>query len=157
MKADLKHSFLEKPVLFWVRLVLGGIFVIASLDKIYRPGDFAQVIYNYQILPDGLINVTAIVLPWLELLLGLFLIFGLWLPGAVLLTNILLMTFLGALVFNATRGLNVHCGCFVTAGEGQPAMTWYLIRDAAFLFMGACLFVQLLLKKGVAECDSDGS
>ena len=62
------------------RLILGVIFIYASIDKIFHPAAFAEAVYNYQILPDALINLTAIVLPWLELILGAFLILGLWLP-----------------------------------------------------------------------------
>ena len=66
-----------------MRLLLGGIFVWASIYKILDPTAFAGVINNYQLLPDALINGFAVTLPWLELVLGVFLIFGLWLPGAV--------------------------------------------------------------------------
>ena len=53
-----------------VRLVLGAVFVFATIDKIRHPAAFAEVVYNYQILPEVLINISAIVFPWLELLLG---------------------------------------------------------------------------------------
>lgn len=138
-------GFLKKPLEFWVRLVLGVIFLIASADKIHHPADFARVIYNYQILPDSLINVTAIILPWLELLLGLCLIIGLWLPGAVTLVNALLSTFLGALLFNLARGLDVHCGCFGTSAKGDPTTAGYLVRDAVFLIMGGYLFFKVVV------------
>ena len=80
------------PVLL-VRWVLGGIFAFASIDKILHPQSFAELIYNYQILPGAWINLTALMLPWLELLLGLLLIFGKWLRPAVILTNLLLVAF----------------------------------------------------------------
>lgn len=140
-------GLLKKTPEFWARLVLGVIFLIASADKIYHPADFAQAIYKYQILPDSLINVTAIILPWLELLLGLCLIIGLWLPGAVTLVNVLLLTFFGALLFNLARGLDVHCGCFSTSAKGDPATVGYLIRDAVFLLMGGYLFFKVVLSR----------
>jgi cobalt-zinc-cadmium efflux system protein len=141
------RTFFKKPLHFWIRLVLGVVFIIASADKIYNPGPFAQAIYNYQILPDVLINLMAIILPWLELFLGIFLIVGFWLPGAVTLANGLLIVFFGALVFNVARGLDVHCGCFSTSADGNPATAWYLIRDAAFLLMGGYLFFKVVLSR----------
>lgn len=51
------------PVLLVVRLFLGAVFVYASLDKILHPQAFAEMVYNYQLLPDVLINLTAIILP----------------------------------------------------------------------------------------------
>jgi cation diffusion facilitator family transporter len=149
-KENTKGHLFGKPLLFWVRLILGAVFIIASVDKIYNPAAFAQAIYNYQILPGVLINLTAIILPWLEILLGLFLLFGLWLPGAVTVMNLLLIAFFGALVFNLARGLDVHCGCFNTAATGDPATAWYLARDAAFLLMGGFLFFKVVLTRGLS-------
>lgn len=135
-----------------IRLILGGVFVYASVDKIIHPAAFAEAVYNYQILPDALINLTAIVLPWLELILGAFLILGLWLPGAALLCNLLLITFFGALVFNLARGLDIHCGCFSTSQEGTSnlCMCLYLIRDGIFLLLGFYLLWRIFLRKSEA-------
>jgi len=142
-----KQSFFKKPLHFWIRLALGAMFIIASADKIYHPAAFARAVYNYQILPDGLINLVAIILPWLEVFLGIFLVVGFWLPGTVTLTGALLLVFYGALIFNVARGLDVHCGCFSTSIEGSPATTWYLIRDAAFLLMGGYLFFKVMVSR----------
>ena len=152
-----KRALFGKPLPFWVRLILGAVFIIASVDKIYNPAAFAQAIYNYQILPGVLINLTAIILPWLEILLGLFLIFGLWLPGTVTVMNLLLIAFFCALVFNLARGLDVHCGCFNTAATGDPATAWYLARDAAFLLMGGYLFFKAVLTRGLSSAPERNS
>ncbi|MBW2000497.1 MAG: DoxX family membrane protein, partial [Deltaproteobacteria bacterium] len=86
------------------RLFLGAVFVHASLDKIHDPEAFAKAVYNYQILPDLLVNIVAIVLPWLELVVGIFLITGLLLPGSVFLAKALMLVFFGAILFNMARG-----------------------------------------------------
>ena len=138
----------SSPVLLVVRLFLGAVFVYASLDKILHPQAFAEMVYNYQILPDVLINLTAIVLPWLELLLGLCLLSRLLFPGAVFLANILLLTFFGALVFNISRGLDVHCGYFSTsATDSGGSMMWYLLRDGVFVLSGLYLWWSIFLSK----------
>ena len=152
-----KGFFHKRRLHFWIRLILGVIFLIASADKIYHPAAFAQAIYNYQILPGNLINITAILLPWLEVLLGLFLIIGLWLPGTVTLTNVVLITFFGALVFNVARGLDVHCGCFSTSAKGDPATAWYLIRDGAFLLMGGYLFFKVVVSRRLSATQGHDS
>ncbi|MCU0573183.1 MAG: DoxX family protein [Syntrophobacteraceae bacterium] len=138
---------MKKPLDFWLRLILGAIFIVSSVGKILDPGAFAKIVYNYQLLPDVLINLVAIILPWLELMLGICLMGGFRLPGAVTLANGLLVVFFGALVFNVARGLDVHCGCFSTSTEGDPATTWYLIRDAAFLLMGGYLFYAVMFAR----------
>lgn len=142
------HRSRNRMILSAMRVLFGGIFVYASIDKILHPAVFAQAVYNYQILPDAFINLTALVLPWLELISGLFIIFGVWLPGSFFVTNLLMVTFFGALVFNIARGLNIHCGCFSTSTEDltDVSMTWYLIRDAMFLLLGGYLFWDILRK-----------
>jgi len=132
------------------RLILGAVFIYASIDKIAHPAAFAKVVYNYQILPDFLINLTAIVLPWLELVLGLFLIIGLLREGSVCIVTVLLMVFLGAMIFNLARGLDIHCGCFSTSTDGtnNVPMAWYVFRDGLFLLPAFYLFFHTFRAQG---------
>ena len=76
-----------------VRILLGAVFLWASLDKIIDPSKFARDISNYHIIPFGLENIIAIVLPWLEFFIGSGLILGVLVDGAVLLSGILLIAF----------------------------------------------------------------
>lgn len=124
------------------RLILGVIFIYASIDKIVHPAAFANDIYNYRILPEALINLTAMVLPWLELILGIFLVVGLFREGSVSMVTLLLLVFFGAMVFNPARGLDIHCGCFHTSirGTDSAPMVWYVFRDGLFLIPACYLF-----------------
>jgi len=133
-----KRKHLSRVFYHGVRLILGVIFIYASYDKILHPKAFAEVVYNYQILPDGLINVTAIVLPWLEMLMGIFLIMGFWMPGTVIWCNTLLVVYIGALCFNLARGLDVNCGCFSTT-RGSSISIETILWDAAFLALSVSL------------------
>ena len=134
--------------LFVTRLILGGVFIYASVDKILHPAAFSEAVYNYQLLPDALINLTAIVLPWLELLLGIALVSGVCLPGAAFLCSALLITFFGAMVFNLARGLDIHCGCFSTSqSTSNLCICLYLIRDGIFLLLGLYLLSNVLFGK----------
>ncbi len=123
----------SKVIILAARLILGGVFVFASIDKILHPAAFAEAVYNYQILPDSLINLAAIVLPWLELVLGSLLISGVWMPGSVLVCNLLLLIFIGILIYNTSRGLDIHCGCFSAEPSEDPQSIWTIARDALFL------------------------
>jgi uncharacterized membrane protein YkgB len=133
---------------FAARWFIAAIFVYASAYKILHPAAFAKDIYNYQILSDFLINLTALVLPWLELFIGSCLLAGIWLPGAVITANGLLFLFLVSFVFNLSRGLDINCGCF-SAGSEAPAMSagWYLLRDALFLAVAVFLFYVVFLQR----------
>ncbi len=119
-----------------LRSLLALLFLYASVDKLLHPADFAAIIRDYRILPEALVNLVAVVLPWVELLLGILLLSGVWLEAALLLANLLLLTFWGALVFNYARGIDVSCGCFSTSREQGGAMGWYVLRDALFVLLG---------------------
>ena len=52
------------------RLYLAHVFLFACWFKIIDPAAFALSVATYQLLPLSLINVTALVMPWAELLAG---------------------------------------------------------------------------------------
>ena len=139
----------SRRLLQWVfhvcRLLLGLVFVYASYDKILHPQAFALAVFNYLIVPDMAVNLIALILPWLELLLGLCLVFGVWLPGATIVGNGLLVFFLGALVFNQVRGLDIHCGCFSTEVQEGAAGLGTVLRDLGFLAMSLYLLFFIFL------------
>lgn len=128
------------------RITLGALFVYASIDKLFNPAAFVDILYNYQILPDRLINLTVIVLPWLEWFVGICLLLNIFSPGAVVLVNLLLVTFFSAVMFNFARGLDISCGCFSTDAEG-PMSILTILRDGFFLILS----VSLLLSVFVSE------
>ena len=130
-----------------VRIGFGVVFVAASIDKIIHPDAFAHAVHNYQLLPDVTINSVAIVLPWLELILGFLLMAGVWIPGGVLLSSGLMTIFFVVLVYNQVRGLDVACGCFSTAPAEKGSGVLYIARDGLFLAMGIYLFVKVFMDK----------
>jgi len=136
-----QQTFYETLVFQGLRIFLGAVFVYAAYDKILHPLDFAKAVYNYQILPDILVNLVALILPFLELFMGICLILGFWLPGATVISSGLMVVFISALVFNLFRGLDVHCGCFSTKGSGEGAGILTVLRDVFFL----CVSIYLLL------------
>ena len=52
----------------WVgaRLLVGGLFLYAAIDKIIKPYHFAAAVQAYQLLPPVLVAFTAVFLPWIE-------------------------------------------------------------------------------------------
>lgn len=128
-----------------VQIALGAIFVAAALPKIVDPPSFAHMIYNYRILPAGLINISAIVMPWVELVTGLCLILGVWVKPARWIVTAMLVVFMIAISINLARGNAIDCGCFDTSAanltydERIEDMWHVLIRDAGMLLMIAQL------------------
>ena len=78
----------DRYLIVTTRIILGAVFLWASFGKILEPGDFARSISNYHIVPFGIENIVALILPWLELLIGMGLILGIMVDGSVQLSLI---------------------------------------------------------------------
>ena len=137
MKRLLTHPWLT----IRVQLALGAIFVIAALPKIADPPSFAHMIYNYRLVPSSLINISALVLPWIELLAGLALILGVWKAAARTVIAVLLAVFIIAISINLIRDNAIDCGCFNVADRGKTHaqrifdMKADVLRDLGMLLM----------------------
>lgn len=115
------------------RILIGGILIYASIDKIYDPGGFARAIDNYHIIPFGFENIMAIILPWLELIVGLCLIFGLFIDGAAFLVIVMMVIFISAITFAILSGYNIECGCGLKPGELVGVQK--IIEDLTYLIL----------------------
>jgi uncharacterized membrane protein YphA (DoxX/SURF4 family) len=124
-----------------VQIALGAVFVAAAIPKIADPPAFAHMIYNYRLVPGALVNGLALLMPWLELLVGVVLILGVWRREAALIAALLLVVFLGAIGWNLARGHAVDCGCFDVRSAGKTPeqllaeMKWVLLRDVGLLIL----------------------
>jgi putative oxidoreductase len=131
--ATLRQIVSNKFVLLGLRLVIGGIFIWASVFKIAEPGEFAKGIYNYRMMPEAAINLMAIVMPWLELICGVLLIIGPGLRGSALLIGFMLLVFIVAISSAIARGLDIDCGCFKVGDGGRIVGLKTLIEDVLML------------------------
>lgn len=95
-----------------VRLFLGGMFITVAVTKIPNPEKFANEIGNYNILPDLFLNLSALILPWVELSTGFLLIFGHKIKESSAIITVLLFTFTIAILSAMFRGLDINCGCY---------------------------------------------
>jgi len=121
-----------------LRIILGLLFIGASLYKIKSPASFAHEIYNYHILPPWAVNPMAIVLPWIQLFAGLALLTNRLKNGAVLLLFAMMIVFQVAVGSALLRGLNISCGCFKSGGN--PA-TWLTFGRDFLIFAGCALLL----------------
>ncbi len=106
----------ESVVLALLRLLLGGLFVLAATMKLQDPQSFAEAIKGFRIvdnarLPHLIVN-AAFVIPWVELLAGLALVLGFWTRAAALAIALALLAFIGGLVSVIARGIDASCSCF---------------------------------------------
>lgn len=133
------RTLASRAALAAFRLLLGGVFIWASVDKILHPAGFAKAIHDYRILPIALVNLAAITLPWVEALAGVLLIAGIWVRAGALVLSVLLGVFLIAIAAALARGLDITCGCFSVSAEGARIAWDLLVRDVALLAVGVHL------------------
>jgi putative oxidoreductase len=136
----MRTLFFHPVIILAARFVLGSVFVIAGVEKIANPEAFARAINNYQMLPVGALNVMALVLPWLEVLAGVFLVFGVRLRASSAVVAAMLLVFIVAISTAMARGLSIDCGCF-TQGAGGEQIGWKkLAEDVALLLLAMQIF-----------------
>ena len=152
--------WLRHPAAYWVVSIgLGAVFIYASLDKIAHPLDFARIVYRYRLAgPSAALGVVpanafAVVLPWLEAVVGVLLVTGLWRREAAAIAAALLVMFLIAVGYVMWQGIDVeHCGCFTVGGEGRGA-GWTLIASDLGL-LAASLYVLLVRPRTVPSASA---
>ena len=131
----------NKWLLLASRLVLGALFIYASLDKVLNPLAFAQIIHNYRITPPSLINIAAVLLPWIELLAGLLLVIGIKVRGSNMTLGLLLLFYVVLLTVTASRGINVACGCFTTSMAVKSNLAIRIVEDLVMLLLSLHIFI----------------
>ncbi len=150
MKRLLAHPWLT----IRVQIALGAIFIIAALPKIADPPSFAHMIYNYRLVPSPLINISALVMPWVELLAGLALILGAWKAAARTVVAIMLAVFIVAISINFFRDNAIDCGCFNVADRGKThEQRIFDMKVDVFRDLGMLLMVGQLWYAGKREED----
>jgi uncharacterized membrane protein YphA (DoxX/SURF4 family) len=119
-----------------LRVAVGGIFVWAGALKIGHADVFAAQITAFRIVPHALIAPLALLLPFFEIVLGGYLIAGLYTRVAAVIAAVGLAIFATAIGSAVARGLSLSCGCF---GPGDKTVTSWpeVARDVAFAAVAA--------------------
>lgn len=143
------------------RLILGGVFLFAGISKALDPGALASSIRSYGLgLPEWFVSLSAYSLPYLEIILGLYLLVGLFTKSSAWATNGLMLLFIVALAQEAARGLEIDCGCFGAVAGNEAGSLWLdALRDVGLLALGlhialtptGRLSVDDLLRRGSSE------
>jgi uncharacterized membrane protein YphA (DoxX/SURF4 family) len=137
-----------------LRLIVGGVFIASAVAKIWDVQishahgiqfshvpdltTFSQDVANYHVPPRALANLVAITLPWIELLAGVLLVFGIWQRASAVVITAMTVVFLIAIGQAVVRGFNINCGCFGTVDARKVGVA-ALAQDAVLLGMAAWL------------------
>lgn len=124
MKAFLDNKYF----IFFLRLIAGLFFIYAAQTKIVASSEFAQAIRAYDIIPDYLSTLPAIILPWIELYCGVFLVAGFYTRSSAVIVNVLMIVFTLNVLVALLRGLDIDCGCGASM-TGINRVSWAKILE----------------------------
>lgn len=138
-------AFLRGPYPTLVsRLVVGGVFLLTGIFKALDVTTFERSIRAYQMVPGALVPIMANGLPWLEIIVGAYVLAGLYRRWSALIAGALLVIFMIAMGQALVRGLTLQCGCFGTALSGaalrEDVNIGSMLRDGVWLLMAAHLY-----------------
>jgi uncharacterized membrane protein YphA (DoxX/SURF4 family) len=121
------------------RLALAAILITAGVLKLGHADDLASVISNFSLgLPGPIVAFIAVALPPFEVLLGIYLAGGWFLPETSAVATVLILAFIAAVASVVARGITAPCGCFGPA-DSAPATWATVLRDVVFVVPAAYL------------------
>jgi uncharacterized membrane protein YphA (DoxX/SURF4 family) len=123
------------------RWLLGALLVWAGVLKIGHPVDLASAIAGFRLLPPELVAPLAVVLPYFEVLLGLYLLAGLFTRVVAWIAAAQFAIYAAAIASAVLRGIPANCGCF---GPGDTAVAdWpHVAFDLALAAVAAFIAIR---------------
>ena len=121
------------------RIYLALVFILSGLDKINDLSTFAQSIENYRLLPIYLINIFTIIIPWLEVITGVFLLLGIYIKENSVIILSLLVIFTFGVIIAVMRNLDIDCGCQGTY-DGQKVGLLKILENVSLIVVAFLSF-----------------
>ena len=131
-----------KAAVFVVRVLLGGVLLAAGALKVGHPAELAASIASFRLLPPAVVGPLALALPYVELLLGAYLVAGLFTRATATFAALQFVCYAGAIASALLRHIPANCGCFGpndSAVADWPHVAFDLLLAAAggFVALGA--------------------
>ncbi|REJ78987.1 MAG: DoxX family membrane protein [Acidobacteria bacterium] len=126
-------------ILLLLRLLLSGVFLIAGIGKLLDRQGSEKALAEFDV-PSPLVSPLAAVLPWIELLVAFFLLFGSFAWPAAIVATVLLALFTAGMLLQIARGRAPDCHCFGQI-HSEPVGVKSLIRNAALLAVAILILI----------------
>ena len=126
----------RKIVVLCSRLMLAVFFLTAAFGKFVDIERYSvQAVYFFVILPMFLARPFGLALPFIELLCGLGLVFGVLTRLSALGIGLLSLSFFIAKAIVLSQGRGANCGCFGAFGDTLASVTIFLDLPMMILAM----------------------
>ena len=110
-----------------LRLLLAAVFLVSSYGKLVDIERYSvDAVYNFDILPMGLARFFGLTMPFIELLCGLGLFFGVLTRLAALGVALMSLAFFIAKGIVLAQGRSIDCGCFGAVVETLASVTIFM-------------------------------
>ena len=121
-----------------VRLLVGGLFIVAGASKVGHFNDLASAIAGFRLLPEAAVGPLAVLLPFFEIGLGLYLIAGLFTRTVAIIAAAQLVVYAAAIASAVIRHIPANCGCF--GPQDTATADWpHVLADLALAAVCALL------------------
>jgi uncharacterized membrane protein YphA (DoxX/SURF4 family) len=125
---------------FVFRMGLGGVCLLAGIEKLRAPRAFFDGVAQYRLLPREFARATGIALIGAELLIGALLVSGLVATLAAVGAIALFAVFAAALAVSLARSNRAPCHCFGASDEEKISPV-ALVRALALLGLAVSVLV----------------
>jgi uncharacterized membrane protein YphA (DoxX/SURF4 family) len=109
------------------RLILAGFFLTSAYGKLVDIERYSvDAVYNFGILPMFLARPFGLVMPFIELLCGLGLLFGVLTRLSALGIALMSLSFFIAKAIVLSQGRSIECGCFGAVVDTLASVTIFM-------------------------------
>jgi len=133
----------------------GLMLLLASIHKLTGLGLFRSVLADYRILPAALVPVAAVVVPAVEVMIGLGWLFAADATTPAIATVALVGAYTAGITVNLLRGrVHISCGCgFGNAASAGDPLSWGLVLRNAILAAAAGLATLPVAARSLGAAD----
>jgi putative oxidoreductase len=123
-------------VVLSLRLILSLFFLVSAYGKLVDIERYSvDAVYNFGILPMFLARPFGLVMPFIELLCGLGLLFGVLTRLSALGIGLMSLSFFVAKAIVLSQGRSIDCGCFGAVIDTLASVTIFLDLPIMFFAM----------------------
>jgi uncharacterized membrane protein YphA (DoxX/SURF4 family) len=123
---------------FVIRVALGLVLLVAGALKVGHPAELAATMATFRLLPSQVVGPLALALPYVEILLGGYLVAGLFTRVAAAIAGAQFVVYACAIASAIVRHIAANCGCF---GPNDAAVADWPHVGFDLVLAAACAFV----------------